>query len=124
MGKYAIIGVNTIARICHEANRAYCRSIGDRSQMPWESCPDWQRQSAIDGVLFHLKAPTVGAAASHENWMLHKIGEGWTYGPIKDPERKQHPCLVRFDQLAPEQQAKDYLFTGIVAALAPFVERA
>jgi len=25
-----------IAKVCHEANRAYCESIGDNSQLSWE----------------------------------------------------------------------------------------
>ena len=43
-----------IASICHEANRAYCLSIGDESQPEWATAPDWQRVSAINGVRFHL----------------------------------------------------------------------
>lgn len=27
--------VEDIARVCHEVNRAYCRSIGDDSQVSW-----------------------------------------------------------------------------------------
>ncbi len=44
--------IESIAKICHEANRAYCATIGDASQLPWEESPDWQRQSAINGVKF------------------------------------------------------------------------
>ena len=42
-----------IARVAHEANRAYCLSLGDPSQLPWEEAPDWAKESAIDGVRFH-----------------------------------------------------------------------
>lgn len=110
-----------IARLCHEANRAYCQAIGDDSQPPWSEAPEWQKTSAFDGVLFHLKNPNAGPAASHDNWSKTKIAEGWTYGPVKNPDLKEHPCLVPFTRLPREQQAKDSLFQGIVHALAPFV---
>ena len=106
-----------IARVCHEANRAYCRSLGDNSQSHWESAPDWQRQSAINGVRFTVANPKAPASASHESWMKEKLADGWTYGETKDPEKKTHPCIVPFEELPIEQQRKDMLFQAIVRAL-------
>lgn len=106
-----------IARVCHEVNRAYCQALGDVSQPAWEDAPEWQRTSAINGVEMHLNNPGVGASASHESWMKEKLENGWKYGPVKDPEKKEHHCLVPFDQLPPEQQAKDFIFRSIVYAL-------
>src|SRR5437879_1359495 len=42
--------VEQVAKICHEANRAYCETIGDNSQPTWEKAPQWQKDSAINGV--------------------------------------------------------------------------
>lgn len=109
-----------IAAICHEANRALCESIGDTSQTTWDAAPEWQRDSAVDGVLFHQDNPDAGNAASHENWLKGKEADGWTYGEVKDPEKKTHPCMVPFDQLPPMQQAKDALFRAICHALLPY----
>lgn len=106
-----------IARVCHEANRSYCAGMGDYSHAPWHEAPEWQRQSAIAGVLFHLANPDATDAASHENWLRDKEKDGWKYGPVKNPERKEHPCFVPFDQLPVEQQTKDRLFRSIVHAL-------
>jgi len=36
-----------IAQVCHEANRAFCSSIGDNSQHAWDAAPQWQRDSAV-----------------------------------------------------------------------------
>ena len=44
----------------------------------------------------------------------------WTYGEVKDPAKKEHPCLVAFEALPKEQQAKDYIFKAVVDALAKF----
>lgn len=107
-----------IARVCHEVNRAYCLALGDTSQPAWEDAPEWQRDSALLGVKLHAEKPDAGPQASHESWMAQKLKDGWTYGPEKRPELKQHPCMVPFDALPREQQAKDYLFRAVVHALS------
>lgn len=107
--------IESIARICHETNRAYCESLGDISQPYWDEAPDWQKQSAINGVKFHLSGDH-GPEASHESWMAEKVAEGWVYGEVKDPEKKTHHCIVPFDQLPLEQQRKDVLFRSVVHA--------
>ena len=109
--------VERAARAAHEANRVLCLALGDTSQPKWEDAPQWQRDSAMLGVKLHTENPDAGPQASHESWMAQKVAEGWVYGPTKDPELKQHHCLVPFDQLPREQQAKDFLFRGVVHAL-------
>lgn len=52
-----------IAKVCHEANRAYCAGIGDHSQKSWEESPDWQRTSAINGVKFHALRDSIDFTA-------------------------------------------------------------
>ncbi|WDS51359.1 hypothetical protein SeF6a_040 [Salmonella phage SeF6a] len=102
-----------IAKICHEANRAYCKSVGDDSQLPWEQSPAWQRESACKGVIFHLTGDRK-PSESHESWMAEKEAEGWVYGPVKDPQTKQHPCMVPYGELPVQQRSKDYIFKSIV----------
>jgi hypothetical protein len=109
--------VAAIARTCHEVNRAYCESQGDHSQARWEQAPDWQRQSAVNGVLYAMGNPDAKPADSHESWLAEKRGDGWTYGPVKDPVNKTHPCFVSYDELPPSQKAKDYIFLAIVRAM-------
>lgn len=108
--------LDAIARVCHEVNKAYCEALGDNSQPTWEDAPAWQRESARMGVDLHLMG-NFGPEASHISWMNQKLEDGWTYGPVKDPEAKQHPCMVPFGQLPREQQAKDYIFRAVVHAL-------
>lgn len=112
------LSIEEIAKVCHEANRGYCKALGDDSQLPWEEAPEWAKNSAINGVRFHLDNPNAGPSGSHENWLKEKEKEGWRYGEIKDPEKKEHPCFVPYDQLPKEQQAKDYIFTAIVKSLS------
>lgn len=111
-----------IAAVCHEANRAYCVTIGDSSQPPWDAAPDWQRKSAVLGVEAHIARPDMTAEDSHISWLATKVADGWTYGPVKDAVRKQHPCCVPYGVLPAEQRAKDALFSSIVGALRHLVD--
>jgi len=106
-----------IAMVCHEANRMYCWTIGDDSQLPWNDAPAWQRTSAINGVAFSLANPDAPPSASHDSWMAEKRDAGWKYGPVKDADKKEHPCFLPFAELPVEQQLKDKLFRAIVKAL-------
>jgi hypothetical protein len=103
-----------IAELCHEVNRDYCRITGDDSQVRWADAPDWQKSSAINGVAGALAGNT--PEQSHESWLAEKRATGWTYGPVKDAEKKQHPCFVPYAELPPEQRVKDALFVAVVRA--------
>ena len=110
------MNLDQIARVCHEVNRAYCQSLGDDSQPSWEDAPEWQRVSARAGVDFHLMGD-FPPEASHISWLAVKEQEGWKYGPVKDPGKKEHPCFMPFSELPREQQAKDHIFRAVVHAL-------
>lgn len=110
--------VLSIARVCHEVNRAYCQSLGDHTQPTWEEAPNWQRDSACRGVEMHLNNPNATPEDSHKSWMEQKLKEGWVFGETKDGNAKTHPCLVPYEQLPQEQRAKDFLFRGTVHAIA------
>ena len=49
--------------------------------------------------------------------MAEKEREGGKYGPVKDVEKREHPCFVAYDDLPQEHRVKDYLFTATVAAV-------
>lgn len=106
-----------IAQIAHEINKAFCSSIGDDTQPDWFDAPQWQKDSAILGVSFHIVNPDASPSASHEAWLAVKESEGWKYGPVKDADKKEHPCFVPYAQLPIQQQSKDYLFRQVVHSL-------
>lgn len=112
-----------IARACHEANRGLCIAQGDYSQVEWHKAPQWQRDSAVNGVMFCIANPDAPPSANHDNWLKVKTEDGWKYGPVKDEMKKEHPCFVPYEALPPEQKVKDHVFKSIVAALAPKVEK-
>ena len=107
--------IEAAARAAHEANRAYCIALGDKSQVSWDDAPQWQRDSAINGVrgVMHANTPR----ESHESWLAEKKAAGWIYGETKDADKKTHPCMVEYDKLPPDQQAKDDVYVAVVKAM-------
>lgn len=106
-----------IAKVCHQANKAWCEANKDNSQKDWYDAEEWQRQSAMKGVAFRINNPDAGHDAQHNSWMKEKTDDGWVYGEVKDAEAKTHPCIVPFESLPKFQQQKDALFCAIVDAL-------
>jgi hypothetical protein len=103
-----------IARICHQANKAYCESINDYTQVDWELAPEWQHESTINRVKFNLDNINSHPKELHENWLREKLENGWKYGKVKNVEKKEHPCFVPYEQLPDSQKLKDLLFKNIV----------
>ena len=114
--------IEACARASHEANRAYCIALGDSSQSSWDDAPDWQKSSARNGVRGALDGNT--PEQSHEGWLAEKREGGWRYGPVKDPEKREHPCFVPYNELPPHQRAKDHVFVSVVRAVAAGLEQA
>lgn len=104
--------VMVCAEAAHEMNRVWCLAHGDTRQPLWRDAPEWQRASAINGVHGVLAGNT--PRQSHESWLKEKEATGWKYGAVKDPEKKEHPCFVPYDELPPEQKAKDYIYVHTV----------
>ncbi len=46
------------------------------------------------------------AKNAHDLWAKRRLHEGWRLGPRRDDERKQHPCLIPYEDL-PESE-KEY----------------
>ncbi|XP_077782721.1 ryanodine receptor 3 isoform X7 [Podarcis muralis] len=74
------------------------------SQTNFIPCPIDTSQIALP---FHLEKIRDKLAENiHELWGMNKIELGWTYGKIRDDNKRQHPCLVEFSKL-PETE-KNY----------------
>ena len=114
-----MIETQCIARVCHDTIASYCRSIGDFSQPRWEDAPEWQIKATYDGIRVALDDPFSDGRAQHAEWVESMKAEGWVYGPVKNPARKQHPGIVAYDDMSVVDKTKDHLFRGVVRA---FVE--
>jgi len=116
--------IRLAARVAHEINRVFCTALGDNSQSSWSDAPAWQQDSAVAGVRALVANPGSTAAQSHARWLEHKTREGWKYGLVKNTERKEHPCMVPYDQLPSEQRVKDHLFCAVVRSVFGLPENA
>jgi hypothetical protein len=105
------------AKAAHEVNRVYCRALGDRAQPHWTDAPTWQTTSAVRGVEAIVENPNQRPSATHANWMADKEKSGWKYGPTKDPDKKEHPCMVPYDELRIDQRMKDMIFQAVVKGI-------
>jgi hypothetical protein len=116
--------IEAAARAAHEANRAWCLAIGDFSQPSWDNAPHWQKESARSGVRLIIADPGTTPRQSHENWLRDKTLDGWKYGPVKDVEKKEHPCFVPYDDLPALQRVKDSVFGAVVRSILAAAENA
>jgi len=110
--------INSIAKMCHEVNKAYCEALGDISQVSWEMAPPGIQESAVNGVMFRLMNPDSTPEDQHNMWLAFKDKEGWSYGEVKDSAKKEHPCMVPYAKLPETQRAKDYIFRAIVTQMS------
>jgi RyR domain len=111
-----------IAKIALEANRSYCEQRGEMPPPAWEDASEELRESLISGVAFILHNPASHVSAQHERWCENRWAAGWKWGEVKDYDAKTHPCLIDFDLLPVEQQAKDILFRNIVMSFIHFAK--
>ena len=90
----------------HEANKEIQQQTGEFIPQLSEHLT----KSILDGVYFVLDNPNCTPEQQHNNWCYFKHADGWKYGPHKDFERKEHPCLVPYSELPEIQQRKDSVF--------------
>ncbi len=103
-----------VAELCHEVNKTYSRSLGERWHEPWADTDQELKDSAIAGVSYLAQTPDASAEDLHARWMTDRQAAGWQHGQTKSVERKEHPNLVAWWRLTPSQQAKDELFLTVV----------
>lgn len=111
------ISIEAIARICYEANRMYCISLGDHSQVPWNEATEREKENTIRAVDFICEKPDGPVSCIGQSWMSVKTAEGLVYyGESKDFESETNGCTNPYEELPPEQQFKNRLFACIVNA--------
>lgn len=47
------------------------------------------------------------AENAHEIWAVDRQAEGWTYGPKRDEDKKETPCMVPYSQLPEDEKEYD-----------------
>ncbi len=106
-----------IARVVHEAVRAWAKSRGDASIPAWSRAPRWMREATLEAIRFRLANPKAPASAQHEQWMAEKRANGWRRGKVKDVRKKTHPLLVPYARLPIFERRKDALVGAVIDSL-------
>ena len=55
------------------------------------------------------------AKNTHDHWAVLRMAQGWTYGPNRNDETRQHPDLIEYNEL-PESE-KEYDRRSAIEAL-------
>ena len=65
--------------------------------MTYEPKPVDTRDIQLPGELMELTEKI--AENVHEVWAEERLKQGWRYGPARDDEKKETPCLVPYGAL-------------------------
>lgn len=72
--------------------------------MQYHPCPIDTDNVALDDEIRRLTEEL--ARNAHDIWAKQRMADGWRFGSRRDDAKKEHPCLVPYEQL-PESE-KDY----------------
>jgi len=89
-----------------KANRGQARSIAEKLTMighaydagdtPFPSVEEFDKDTTL-----------MLAQKEHIRWMNERTDAGWTYGPVRDNDKKIHPLLVGWEKLPDKEKQKD-----------------
>ncbi len=54
-----------------------------------------------------LKLTELLAKNAHEVWAQERMAQGWKYGPARSDAKKEHPCLVPYEDLPGSEKEFD-----------------
>lgn len=107
--------VESVARVAHEAVRAYQRQLGENPAPPWDESPSWLRTSVREGV--DLARAGASPAEVHAVWAASRLLDGCRHGPVRSVEQRTDPWLVGYEELSASQRAASALLTAVVTTL-------
>jgi hypothetical protein len=108
-----------VARACH----AVLSVMNDAQGPPWATVPFEPFDSLPaeeQGIWYEQVRAARRGATPRElfgQWAAARRALHWTWGPVRDTDRKTHPNLVAYDDLPASQRDKDKAFLGTVTFL-------
>lgn len=104
-----------LARVIHEANRGLNIALGTIHQDdPFDVIEPEHKDAIVDRV----RAIRMGLPPGevHQRYVDYWTSRGWAFGP-KDPEKKTHPSLRRYENLPVRERQKVLMACRIVYTL-------
>lgn len=80
-------------------------NIHGDSFMTYEPQPDDTSGVRLSSEIHELTEEL--AKHAHDVWARQRIGDEWTWGPARDDDTKQHPCLVPYEELSDSERQYD-----------------
>lgn len=116
--------IEAASHAAHEVLRSYSRNVlDDYTHAAWDDVPEESKREVRQNVISIMQYDYT-AEKSHEIWMAQKLASGWRWGNVKNPEKREHPCLVEYKLLPEEQRFKDELWVSTVRLmLTSFLKR-
>ncbi len=74
-----------------------CKESEQISQLTYTPHPISTKDVTLSPEIMKLSEKI--AENVHEVWAQSRMDEGWTYGPVRDDTKKEHPCLVPYNEL-------------------------
>lgn len=106
-----------IARASYNILREYAHALGEPPKPTWEELSPAKQADIVVAVTSVVRMH-VTPEEQHARWLQKKLADGWTYGPRRDPETKQHPAVRLYAELAPEQRAKGIICRAVCYSIA------
>lgn len=110
--------IEAIAKVSYAAHVAYSHVLEEENVIEWDTLPPWKRDAIKAGVRLRLRNPNAPISSAHDYWCDFMTKEGWTFGDVRDDDKKTHPDLIDYHALPPVQKMKDYLFVSVVLTMA------
>jgi len=54
-----------------------------------------------------LSLSEILAKNTHEVWASKRLAESWSYGAVRNDEKKHHPCLIPYEELSEIEKEYD-----------------
>lgn len=97
-----------IAKIVYEDDTEYCGALGE-IKPTWDDTSSEFKTRIYKAVVANI-IKDMSARENHDSWRKEKILQGWSYGAIKDLDKKLHPALVEFEKLSATYKHRRFRF--------------
>jgi class 3 adenylate cyclase len=134
---HRVLAIEELAKAAHNFYVEQQRARGETSArlpalLPWDELADDYKnanRAQVADIPNKLKllgyelAPSHGIPASeikitpaqledlsnreHQRWVAERESQGWSYGPVRENNRKEHPSLVPWEKLPESEKQKD-----------------
>lgn len=103
-----------LAQAVSEANSVYRQYATSEPGRAWATMTNDEQRDVLLAVARTLELRTASAEECHAEWLKHREAAGWKYAEVMDPEKKESPYMMPWEQLKPEGKAKSELYLAIL----------